>query len=104
MYPKEQIVPDNPRPWPLPSARALIGSVTPAEYPDPRGRPVTPSPQPAVVAGPPAAADEHEVLLSVRIPNGLRRRYRQAALDADRPMKQLVIDALEHFLRDEPAR
>ena len=90
---------DNTPSWPLPSARALIGSVAPAEHPEPVGR----------LEGRPAEADvpdrrpaedgpEHDVLLSVRIPNGLRRRYRQAALDADRPMRQLVIDALEQYL------
>jgi hypothetical protein len=48
-------------------------------------------PAPAVPAHSPGA----EVLLAVRVPAELRRWLKQASLDHDRTMRELVIDAIE---------
>ncbi len=80
----------------MPDRPALVKR-PPAHPAEPPAEPVsTPAAEPPAPARAAAAAGG-EVLLAVRLPAELRRWYRQAALDHERPMRQLVIEALEEY-------
>jgi hypothetical protein len=69
--------------------------------PDPAAMATT-TPPPAPISPPPLARAQTaprgaEVLLAVRVPAELRRWYKQASLDHDRSMRELIIAALEEY-------